>query len=354
LQAIKILNFQSHKRTELDLSEGINIFSGRSDSGKSAILRAVRWVLTNRPRGTSFIRHGMDPSNFALVKLTFDNCVVIRKRNKAVNQYSLKIGDQTKQTFEAMGDKVPDEIVRAIAMDDLNVQFQHDAPFMLSKTAGDVAKEFNDLVNLNVIDTTLANLNRKLRATRGDLDRAETELKKAEEDAKRFALLNNAKVDFKDIDGDCIRLGKLGTEQSQLLDIVDGCEVSASEFKALSDVQTAENKLKELLKAQTDLSTLEKSIANLDRVVGQIDTIGTPEILKEQVQTGDKELTAILESRRELDRLAASLTAFRQTVNAFEITYNSVNKVEEQLKSLDAEWERVKPATCPLCGSKLK
>jgi len=48
LKKISIQNFQSHKKTELDLVDGINVIYGLSQSGKSAILRALNWIIFNR------------------------------------------------------------------------------------------------------------------------------------------------------------------------------------------------------------------------------------------------------------------------------------------------------------------
>ena len=49
---VEIKDFQSHKNTNIEFSEGFNCIIGRSDSGKSAILRALRLVICNDLRGT--------------------------------------------------------------------------------------------------------------------------------------------------------------------------------------------------------------------------------------------------------------------------------------------------------------
>ena len=45
IDKIKIENIQSHKNTELNLSNGINVIVGSSNNGKSAILRALYWAI---------------------------------------------------------------------------------------------------------------------------------------------------------------------------------------------------------------------------------------------------------------------------------------------------------------------
>lgn len=55
IKSIEIENFQSHKYSKLDFSERLNVIVGPSDNGKSAIIRALKWVLFNEPKGTDFI-----------------------------------------------------------------------------------------------------------------------------------------------------------------------------------------------------------------------------------------------------------------------------------------------------------
>ena len=54
LKSISIKNYQSHKETDLTFNEGVNVITGTSDSGKTAILRSLSWLINNRPSGDAF------------------------------------------------------------------------------------------------------------------------------------------------------------------------------------------------------------------------------------------------------------------------------------------------------------
>ncbi len=56
IKELHIREFQSHEATALQFHPGLNVLVGPSDSGKSAIVRALRWCLHNEPRGEAFIR----------------------------------------------------------------------------------------------------------------------------------------------------------------------------------------------------------------------------------------------------------------------------------------------------------
>ena len=45
IKKIILQNFQSHKYSIVELDEQLNVIVGPSDSGKSAIIRALKWVL---------------------------------------------------------------------------------------------------------------------------------------------------------------------------------------------------------------------------------------------------------------------------------------------------------------------
>lgn len=54
---LRIQNFQAHKDTTIEFDR-ITTIVGPSDIGKSAVLRALKWVAKNEPNGTSFVRDG--------------------------------------------------------------------------------------------------------------------------------------------------------------------------------------------------------------------------------------------------------------------------------------------------------
>ena len=52
IKQLNIHNFQSHEDSSLNFTEGVNVIIGASDSGKSAIIRALKFVVYNSPSGS--------------------------------------------------------------------------------------------------------------------------------------------------------------------------------------------------------------------------------------------------------------------------------------------------------------
>ena len=53
---VTVENFQSIKRAEIDV-DGFTVITGPNNSGKTALMRAIRGAFQNAP-GSAFIRHG--------------------------------------------------------------------------------------------------------------------------------------------------------------------------------------------------------------------------------------------------------------------------------------------------------
>lgn len=191
LEKIEIKNFQSHKKTTLEFTGGVTSITGPSDVGKSAIIRALSWVLTNYPQGTDFIRNG---ARAAEVTLHIDGHVITRRRSKSENTYILN-GTELK----AFGQGVPDPIAEIVNVGDDNFQSQHDAPFWFSDTPGQVSRKLNAVVDLGVIDDSLAEINRKRTQARTRAEVLVDELGQVKEQRDRLKFVAGASDDFDEL-----------------------------------------------------------------------------------------------------------------------------------------------------------
>ena len=139
IKKLRIKNFQKHKSIDIEFDDHITSIVGPSDSGKSALIRALKWVITNKPNGMEFIREG---SKKCSVRIETDNHKITRSRGTE-NTYHLD-----KEVFHAFGNNVPKEIIDSLRMDEINFQGQHVSPCWLNESAGQVSRNLNQIVNL--------------------------------------------------------------------------------------------------------------------------------------------------------------------------------------------------------------
>jgi len=155
---LELLDFQPHRRLRLRL-EPITTLVGPSDRGKSSVIRAVRWLVQNRPQGEQLVRHG---AARAQVRVRIENHTVGRQRGSQ-NLYWLD-----KQEFRAFGSSVPEPIASFLNLGELNFQLQHDPLFLLASSPGEVARELNQIVDLSVIDRVLQALQSRQRENQSE------------------------------------------------------------------------------------------------------------------------------------------------------------------------------------------
>lgn len=169
-ERLTLTNFQTHRKLKVQLDPHVTTFIGPSDAGKSAILRALRWVCLNRPSGSAFVHHGTE---FARVELIVDGQKVVR-RIGGKNLYQLN-----DKKFQAFGASIPPQVSELLNVSANNFQGQHDAPFWFSQTPGQVSRELNQIINLGMIDAVMSEVSASLRKSRAVAEVAAERLDKA-------------------------------------------------------------------------------------------------------------------------------------------------------------------------------
>lgn len=142
IREVLITNYQAHRKTSVALAQPgrVTVVTGPSDSGKTAILRAMRWLYYNEPAGMDMLRIGAEDEGVSVAITYEDDTVVRRVRSKNVNRYLVERPDDSEPTvFEGFGNAVPLEVqqrtgVRRVLIGDFevlpNLARQLEAPFL--------------------------------------------------------------------------------------------------------------------------------------------------------------------------------------------------------------------------------
>src|SRR5687768_949930 len=106
LTQVRLENFQSHKDTTLELGK-LTMFTGGSNSGKSAALRGIIGMLKNEA-ADSYVT--WDGSKSLTVTFTFeDGNVVSWNKGSGENTYIVETPDGETRKYEKVGSDVPEE-----------------------------------------------------------------------------------------------------------------------------------------------------------------------------------------------------------------------------------------------------
>lgn len=194
IKQVTLENFQSHVSTTIKPAPPgqLTVITGPSDSGKTAILRALRWVFMNEPQGTDFIRAG---ASFARVIVEHENGIVVRHRTTGgTNRYLVNSLDGDAEKYEGFGNGVPLEAqevtgVRPVTIGDLelnlNIAEQLSGPFLGSSISAPArAKVLGKLAGTEEIDyagkqlgTDLFRRNQDERRLAGELSELDKRLR---------------------------------------------------------------------------------------------------------------------------------------------------------------------------------
>lgn len=180
IRSIRLRNFQSHVDSKLEPAPagGLTVITGPTDSGKSAIIRGMRWVVYNQPQGDDFRRVGCD---FVEVTMMTDGGTITRRRTATVNRYIVN-----GQPLEGFGRDVPMEVqevtgVRPVRLGDqvilANLASQLDPPFLGSSLSGPArARILGLLAGTEVIDRAARDLGTDIYRDRQEAKRLELEV----------------------------------------------------------------------------------------------------------------------------------------------------------------------------------
>jgi len=298
---VHITNFQIHWDLKIQFSSGINVIAGPSDIGKTAVLRALRWLVTNKPRGDSFRPwSGGKPC----VEASFDQGSVIVRHS--IGRYDLKIG-KTSQVFKAVGSGVPEPVRKALNVQELSWQMQMDPPFLVSDTPGEITRKLNAVCDLEVIDRTLSNVLKKGREHQVKKAIIEERVIQSVNDLRAFDFLHDAQQEMSQAQKQMDLIRALRQQRDAAVQLLEGME------KALENKQ-------ELCR----LSRWRPTVLRLHQVA--------------------VELQSLRQRVADMCDLAARLEAGQRTLM----------KMRKARAVLKKEYDRIFPTLCPLCGNEVK
>ena len=352
IKSIHIRNFQSHENTSLDLHKGVNVIIGRSDSGKTAVLRALRWLITNRPAGEEF---RSDWGGDTIVRVNVDGDSIDRAKSTRENAY-YKTVDGDRIQFKAMGQGVPDEIAAALNMHAVNMQSQMDSPFLLSDdwSPGRVAEYLNEVSGLAVIDKATAAINAKVRQANAQLADEEMRLVDLRKQAENFDYVNELDIRVKAIEDMQAVVSRVRSEEEKInrlcVEIIELRE-KVSEYDVYED---AGKKIAALIAQDSEAEKLADEEERLGKVVDDIKAVrkkmaGLKDFDGAEQKIADIESLILEHDELNIERMKLE-SAIYTVANVAEIIETKTMALDRMQK----EWKRVAPDTCPLCMGKGK
>lgn len=372
LERLIIKGFQSHLDTDITFDKGINFVKGDNACGKSAMRRALLWVLTNKPSGVSFINWNYGDSDICEATVVYNGHTVTRRRsrNGKVNEYVLD-----GESLSGFGVNVPDPVKEVLSLDDTNVELQHSSLFMLNESPPEMARRLNKLTNLEDIDKAFTAVRKMKLENSKSIKTAEEKLEELDAEIDKYSFMEDAgklvvKLEQREKSVDELNIGYLDTKD--LLNTLASLQLKPSPnvgLLSVTDTYTSAQSSKKLL---DDASSIYDAICAL-QVLPELRHMTSKQIQAARdvmVAAGmEMESLNLLLNDINNNRLCAiapmsskdiNMNAVNDAIDEYREAQMLISKIDDAKTALEAgeiryevlynEYEKVKPATCPLCG----
>lgn len=258
--SIRIKNFQSHKDSYVELCPGVNVIAGKSQSGKTAIVRALLWLFNNASGAKYFsnfagdegklyveLTCAEDDTKIALHKLIKKNKDGIKHVMPGVSQYHLDYASKENHIFSALKGGVPDEVAKKLGISELNCQKQLDMPFLVTSSPGEIARAINRITNLERADLWVSECSSRINQISAQIINNKQLIQDWQEELKKYNILPDVEkiwIQARDLDV------KIRTQKRKQVEIDKAVVLIEMLRKQIQDIQNAIKMEIPLLKAE--------------------------------------------------------------------------------------------------------
>ncbi|MEN6565904.1 MAG: AAA family ATPase [Veillonellales bacterium] len=336
LTEISLKGFQSHTDTTITLDHGLNVVTGATDSGKTSIIRAIRWVAFGEPAGDSFVNKAV---GFATVIIKTDKATITKTRKGAKTSYSIDYGNDHTMLYEKA--EVPEEVEELLGMTKstfgdfkaaLNFAYQLDSPFLLSESPSAGAKVLGKLANAEIVDVAISQASKETHHLQ--------QVKKSAENSQAEIMLQlqdymNLEAVKENLDACDLLMAQVDKDRDRH-DVLNGLTAVFGVTKSkLTSIALTLDKFSNLPGIEEDLQDIKKSQQHYDTLLS---LYGRYTVLIKQVSdleialqnySGISTATSRL---KELQEFSAKLSRLKKLGQLYQETQCRANAAEEVIR----------------------
>lgn len=340
VKRIEIINFMNHVHTVLDLADGMNVITGGSDNGKTAILRALYSVYLDKHDST-WIRHGEKEYT---IRLTFYNGDIFEKTKGKNNIVKMIPFGEEPKSAQSYGKDLPLEYKHFIGLipetsdGPLPFSMQKKDLFLVDKSGATLGQEISVLLQVDDLEKGAANLKK-------DLTKFNTQIKELDSDKETFEIELENYVDVDDKIKISEQLDNILTDYKRVSDLAEAKQRTINDCL---DVLEENRLVKKLLKKTKNIYDL------LERELVDIENLQN--ILKDKSQLIDAaiEVQANIEQNEknkkisehfingELGKVVDKIIVLETTITDKNTVLDEVELIEEQSVEIENHLQKLK------------
>jgi energy-coupling factor transporter ATP-binding protein EcfA2 len=351
LSRLRLTNFQSHRNTTLELGS-FTVIVGPSSSGKSAVARALR-VLVSNSRGTSYVSHGARSARIEGAFAQFEGdpldgqMRIAVERGSGKSVYELQIaGDDEVHTFTKCGTSVPDMVSAAhdLGDDEMWLAGQFDRPFLLDENGSHIARVLGDLTNVSMIFAAVRECNRRASGAKTRLASRQADLDSVRLAVQDYVDLPTKLASCAAAEAALARVSELDQRRSWLRVICDDVESASARAAQLRLQLRSVPSIESLVTAESRRSRLAELVRTVEEVAARrsaIRLVSVPEISPLTVLAARR-----TNLRTVLTELVRAEVSRRQAVDLAERARTAAEEARDRLGQALTD-----AGMCPTCGA---
>jgi hypothetical protein len=316
-------------------------------SGKTNILRAVDWIVTNKPKFERVHSHFSKDGNTS-VTLEFDNGVAELIKTSKTNKFII----DNKQSFSFTGATVPEPIAKLLNMNEINISKQLDPHFLITSTPGDIGKTINRITKIEKIDSWISKLTTISNKTKWRVEELESDCVEIEKEISQYDGVEDLEKEITQYEKLCIQFDVTHTLLENLKRITKSLKFlneRISELQNLDEGLNAEfGYLKMIIQTQ---ELVQERIVGLSSIYQQLQVVLKKQhrindiLLEEENLEGMDELLKDIEEKSAFQRAILQWDEYEYQIKVLTSTLGFKKKAY-----LDAIEEL---GVCPVCQNQI-
>jgi exonuclease SbcC len=337
IKNLVLKNFEAHKHSELNLSEGLNVIRGCTDNGKSSVARALEWVLTNKPKGTEFISTFKKKKEDCSVEIHGSDDAYLKRLRGTKN--ILIFGDEE---LEAFKDQYP------LPDFSLNIHSQDSSWFLLGQSPsviGEILGKFSGISEYNEAIEFITNKKKKTE------QRKEFLVSSIEKNAARQKKTDEIIRDTQSLTDELDSLYKQAEIIESQINLLNEAVFCYTAIQKSDLILYCEKYFEECQNLFAELRNIEQKLNVLDSILDEYHRLSESELsvtrilnLKPSYEFAVKYQNSI----KEIEERVGILNQYLYEGTAAEKKIQAVDSDIKRYKSELVEYE-----VCPLCGNKM-
>lgn len=345
IHSLKIKNFESHQDSYFQFHPGVNVIIGKTDAGKSSIIRALKWLIEYRPTGNNFQSYWGGDTEVE-IETNNGDFKLIKSSNQAIYQ-------EGENVYKAFGVKVPEEITKKMNIGSINLQRQMESHFLLSSSAGEVASHFNEIANLEMIDQVNAKVKSDLNTIERWIEYKEKDIKETREKLKKYEKVPRWDELLIKYEATEVKIQSRRDSLERLYGMIESWvdfEQEIQHHTRITQYQVqydaAQEVYQDLIQRRENYDRIQKDIESLVEKENELDWTRKFIELSPGINQSLEKQAELMEIKQKLHNFNSILTKYIQLEESIKI-------VRQNAFKLNSEYQEKFPDVCPLCGTDL-